>query len=196
MRGSWYGDNRDLAKWATLLHLAQAHGIQRVVQVAYLQANAPPMLEVGDVTTAVPAAVWRHFRDLHQIQGLARISGLDISVVDWPFSHRGRAQYAERLAKHLAELVGPKLVLLDPDTGIAPKSHDARHVMRGEVQGVWQSLGLRDWLVLYQHARREKGWVEHTHAELRACCGTEATIFRSRSAASDVVLFAAQKAAV
>jgi hypothetical protein len=73
LRDSWYGDNRDLVKWATLLHLAAEHGIQRIVQVAYLQGSQPPMLEADDVTTAVPSPVWRHFRDLHQIQGLAQI---------------------------------------------------------------------------------------------------------------------------
>jgi hypothetical protein len=126
-----------------------------------------------------------HFRDLHQIQGLARLSGFHISVIDWPFSHRGRTEYAEGLAKHLAELGSPKVVLLDPDTGIAPKS-----------QSVWQTLGERDWLLLYQHARRAKGWVEDTRAEFNACCdSTQATIFRSRSA-PEVVFFAAQKAAV
>ena len=112
LRDTWYSDNRDLVKWATLLHLAAKHEIQRVVQVAYFQSTSPPVLEVGDSTSPMPSAVWQHFRDLHQVQGLARISGLDISVIDWPFSHHGRLEYAERLTKHLTELGNPKLVLL------------------------------------------------------------------------------------
>jgi hypothetical protein len=197
MRDTWYSDNRDLVKWATLVHLARKHEIHRIVQVAYLQASPTPVLEAGDLTSPIEPAVLRHFRDLNQVQGLARIAGLDILVIDWPFSHRGRTVYAERLSDYLAEINSPKLVLLDPDTGIAPRSHDARHVTRGEVQGVWQALRKRDWLLLYQHARRSKEWVEVTQAEFAACCdGTQASVFRSRSTAPDVVLFAAQKAAV
>jgi hypothetical protein len=196
LRESWYGDNRDLVKWAALLHLASEYAVQCIVQVAYLQSSNPPILEAGNVETAVPSAVWRHFRGLQQIQNLARVCGLTISLVDWPFSHRVRAQYAERLTKLLAEQGSPKLVLLDPDTGLAPERYDARHVTRADVKSVWHTLGHRDWLLLYQHARRSKGWVEDTHAEFRACCADEATIFRSRSTARDVVLFAARKLAI
>lgn len=181
-------------KWGAVLHLATQHDIRRILQVAYFQASSPPVLEADGVASPMPLAVWRHFRDLHQVQGLARTSSLDISVIDWPFSHRGRAEYSERLVKHLAELGGPKLVLLDPDTGIAPKSYDARHVTRQEVAAAWHSLRPRDWLLLYQHARRSKSWVQDTLAEFNTCCGgARATILRSRSAAPNVVLFAAAR---
>jgi hypothetical protein len=182
-------------KWGALLHLAANHEIRKILQVAYLQVSSPPVLEADSTASALPLAVWQHFRDLHQVQGLARASGLEISVLDWPFSHRGRAEYGERLIKHVAGLGGPKLVLLDPDTGIAPKNYDGRHVTRQEVTAVWHSLRPRDWLLLYQHARRSKTWVQDTLAEFNACCSdAEATIFRSR-AAPDVVLFAVSRTA-
>ncbi len=194
MRETWYSDNRDLVKWGALLHLATQHDIGRIIQVAYFRASSPPALEADGVAIPKPLAVWRHFRDLHQVQGLARTSRLDISVIDWPFSHRGRADYSERLVKHLVELSGPKLILLDPDTGIAPKNYGARHVTRAEVSAVWHSLRPHDWLSLYQHARRSKGWVQDTLTEFNACCGgAQATVLRSRGAAPDVVLFAAAR---
>ena len=183
-------------KWGALLHIANQYEIRRILQVAYFQPSSPPVLEADSSVIPLSVAVWQHFRDLHQVQGLAHASQLEISVLDWPFSHRGRAEYGERLVKHLAEFDGPKLVLLDPDTGIAPKNYDGRHVTVQEVTAVWHSLLPRDWLLLYQHARRSKTWAKDTLDEFNACCGgAKATIFRLPSAAPDVALFAAAKAA-
>ena len=107
------------------------------------------------------------------------------------------AEYTEKLVKHLATLASPKIVLLDPDTGIAPKHFNARHVTADEVRAVWEALEPHDWLVLYQHARRSKTWLADTVAEFNACCsGTDASIFRSQETAPDVALFAARRVAV
>jgi len=163
--------------------------------VAYFQASSPPVLEADGATSPLPLPVWQHFRDLHQVQGLAHASGLEISVVDWPFSHRGRGEYGERLVKHVSELGGPKLVLLDPDTGLAPKHYDARHVTREEVAAVWQSLRFQDWLLLYQHARRSQTWAQDTLAEFRECCGDARVLILRSRVAPDVVLFGAERAA-
>jgi hypothetical protein len=84
------------------------------------------LLEAGGVTALIPSTVWRHFRDLHQVRGSPGSPDSTFSVVDWPFSHRSRTEYAKRLTVHLAEVRRPKLVLLDPDTGIASRSSDAR----------------------------------------------------------------------
>ena len=51
-----------------------------------------------------------------------------------------------------------KVVLLDPDTGIAPSKQTGDHIGLDEIRSVWEALCRRDWLVLYQHGRRVKGW--------------------------------------
>ena len=51
-----------------------------------------------------------------------------------------------------------KVVLLDPDTGMEPTRRTESHVGRDEIEEVWRALSSHDWLVLYQHQRRESGW--------------------------------------
>src|SRR5271169_3122065 len=41
MRDRWYGDNRDLVKWATLLHLAHTNRVGTILQVAMYRADKP-----------------------------------------------------------------------------------------------------------------------------------------------------------
>lgn len=196
MREQWYSDHRDLVKWGAVLHLAAANGISRAIQVAYLQASSHPELEIDNVRTQLPGPVWSHFRSLDQIQGLARLATIEISIVDWPFTHRTRNDFSQRLVKHLVELGSSKLVLLDPDTGFAPKTFNSRHVTHQEVAAVWDCLDAADWLVLYQHARRSKEWVTETRAQFSACCaGSQVQTIRAPACAADVVLFASGKLA-
>ena len=104
MRDTWYADNRDLVKWGSVLWLTSAHDVKRVVQVAYLQPSRSPDLEVDGARQPMPASIWRHFRDLQNISHLAAAAKVQISIVDWPFTHRDRTGFNERLIKHLATI--------------------------------------------------------------------------------------------
>ena len=40
MRDQWYGDNRDLLKWSTLLHVALRERLSAILQLALHRPNA------------------------------------------------------------------------------------------------------------------------------------------------------------
>jgi len=88
------------------------------------------------------------------------------------------------------------IVFLDPDTGIAPKRSDHKHVGYSELEDVFSQLRTGDWLVFYQHRHRRKEWVRERSMEFAntlSLLPQQVTTFSS-PLASDVVLFAAQKA--
>ncbi|MFH0979919.1 MAG: DUF6569 family protein [Planctomycetota bacterium] len=72
MRDQWYGDNRDVVKWAVLVHLAETHQLKKILQVAfYRPSDTVPMLTAGRRRAPISPAVINHFRNLEQIGGLA-----------------------------------------------------------------------------------------------------------------------------
>src|SRR3990170_4422254 len=99
MRDRWYGDDRDLLKWATLIHLAHANRIGTILQVAmYRQNEAPQLLKDGKPIT-FPPAVQSHFpRHLDDISRLAREARVTIEVFKQPFARPSTA-YFDSLAK-------------------------------------------------------------------------------------------------
>lgn len=194
MRHIWYGDDRDLVKWGVLLHLARQHRIGLLVQVAFLRPSEFGMLEKDLEEIPIPGLVWEHFRDLHDIEELARRAGIEIRLLDAPFEHRSRSAFISSVKQDLETLSEPKVVLLDPDTGIAPEKYDAKHVTADEIAKIWASLGAGDWLVHYQHQRRSAAWLDDTREEFRMAIGAPAvSTFRGPNVASDVAFFAAAK---
>jgi len=96
--------------------------------------------------------------------------------------------------RELAGLVNSKVVFLDPDTGIEPKNPGSTHVLLSEITDVWTWLKRKDWLVLYQHAFRQKGWQERQCGKFeKACNNTPAQIFQCPGLAHDVAFFAARR---
>ena len=158
MRDQWYGDNRDLVKWSVLVHLARREAVSAILHVAmYRPGPAPAPLVTAHGKVDPPAEVFRHFRDLDDIQRLGVATGLAIEVVKEPFTDRiayfGRV--CERVKRRRG---GPMLVLLDPDIGLAPETHGPEHVTSTEVARVFEVLRPGDLLVCYQHARKQKDW--------------------------------------
>jgi len=89
-----------------------------------------------------------------------------------------------------------KAVLLDPDTGLAPKTASRKHVTGDEVEKIWKELKRGDWLVLYQHASRKSIWTPKGRKRFADACGLEVRkvqVFRSPGIASNVAFFAVQK---
>jgi hypothetical protein len=194
VRDIWYGDNRDIVKWGTLLHIARAHSIGLVVQIAFLRPSDLGGLESDSREIPIPGEVWEHFRDLHNIQGLATRAGVEIRVLDAQFEQHGRSPFVSGVVSDLEALPARKVVLLDPDTGIAPKKYDAKHVTADEIAMVWAALGPGDWLVHYQHRRHTISWLDETREEFRAAVsGQTVHTFRGPKVAPDVAFFAAPK---
>jgi hypothetical protein len=195
MQERWFADNRDLVKWATLLHIAREQSIRTIVQVPYLRSEAQmPSVRVGDADVSIDPTVWRFFRDVRRIEELGVTAGITIRVIAEPFISRARAAYVEHVFRAIADATHPLLVFLDPDTGLEPQQVGAAHTTTQEVRDSWTALAAGDWLALYQHARRTKTWIEDVRTQFAdACDGANVTVARSADVGTDVAFFAARK---
>lgn len=203
MQDRWYSDDRDLVKWATLLHLARAHAAECIVQVVFRQTGPDwrgAMLTSGRRRVPIPKEIWEHFpRDVARVRDLAVMTGIQIRVLNELFRHAHRADYVGRVAGQIRDAEdGRKIVFLDPDNGIAPRHANGRHVTSAEVAQFWSILQPEDWLVLYQHRQRHARWLERTRAQFADACSSSAErvqIFTCREIAHDVAFFALRKPA-
>src|SRR5258707_3431056 len=196
MQTQWYADKRDLVKWGALVHLCRTGNLKTIVQIPFKQENEifhnAYTLSVDDDATAFPAKVWEHFRNLDHIQALAKPTNLTIHVVCDEFCHENRERYLEKIRVVLAKMNGqPKVVFLDPDTGIEPQKAKAKHVRIDEVKAIWKWLRPGDWLMLYLHALRNIGWEKSQMKRFRtACDNSKVVTVHSKEIAHDVVFFA------
>lgn len=195
MQDIWYGDNRDLVKWGTLVHLAHRERITQIIQVAFLRRGLRFHLETSQGEVPIADEVWEHFRNVESVQSLETSSELGIQVITQPFDPSNRQDYVDNVTNILRQQEHQKkVVLLDPDTGIEPQRAEAEHVKEDVIRQVWETLIDGDFLVIYQHRFRKTDWrnVKKRQFE-QACSGIEAEVFESRRIASDVVFFAAEK---
>lgn len=195
MRDQWYGDNRDLVKWSALVYLARREAVSAILHVAmYRPGSAPAPLATAHGKVDPPAEVFRHFRDLDDIQRLGVATGLAIEVVKEPFTDR--IAYFGRVCERVrAPRGGSLLVLLDPDVGLAPEIHGPEHVTSTEVAAVFAALRPGDLLVCYQHARRQKDWrgrARRAFANAPGLPSFEVEVLQSE-VARDVLLLAVKK---
>lgn len=215
MRDRWYSDKRDLVKWGSLVHLAKAHKLETILQVAFYVADDKNyQLQTRNGTVDFPAVVWEHFRDLDGIKGLSLPSNLHIKVFKEPFVRDTkrktaktdfRTEYLKLLLAKIKDLRASRLlVFLDPDTGIAPERPSTKHVNAKEIQDVFVAMKPGDWLVLYQHARRETNWRQKTLKQFARAVGRSVGRIQTFSSptvqsgqnlplAHDVILFAVGK---
>jgi len=196
MRTQWYGDKRDLVKWGTLIHLCKTEGIETIIQVPFLREQEfSHELVVETEAVPFPKAVWDHFRDLKHIALLGSRSGLTIEVFPLAFNHSHRGVYIAELCARISRMnAEPKVVFLDPDTGLEPRKASANHVTIDEIETVWKNLQPRDWLVLYQHSLRKTSWENSQRKRFQNACGrSKVKTFHCKDMAHDVVFFAASK---
>jgi len=91
------------------------------------------------------------------------------------------------------KIAKPKVVLLDPDTGMAAKP-GAQHVGPDDIHSMWEALRPADWLVVYQHASRQRGWAERARKVFMRSCGVSAAVvLTAPRIAWDVVFVGAKK---
>lgn len=197
MRDKWYGDNRDLVKWTTLVHIARACKLRSILQVPYWRPESEeelPRIVFSNSKIVVTREVWGFFRDIRKIVDLGDEVGISIGVIMDEFNPGERAVYLRCVRKHIAKVASPVLLFLDPDTGLQPKHVSAKHTTFEEVKDCWATLRPRDWLVLYQHARRQPGWEKPVEADLaRLCNGARVKVARSEKIGKDVLFLCAEK---
>lgn len=182
MRHQWYADGRDLIKWGVLLHLAKSWDLKRIIQVAYLRPDDPrPTLGCQNETIPLNDLVWSHFRDIRDIERLAKSSKIEIELIETPYDPRAKDEYSLRVvSRYSAKSKTPTVVFLDPDTGIAERNARPEHVTSTEVSKIWRALDSSHWLVLYQHSNRHKDWVTNKRNEFtRAIDSSDIKTFRA-----------------
>ncbi len=198
MQPLWYGDRRDRVKWGALVYLADEYKLNLVVQVAYCRDidKARRTMEVGDGSwVPIPEAVWKHFSDLQNIRKLGRKTGKEIIVIDMLFEARQRREYVDSVVDELRRFSKPKLLFLDPDTGIEPKSKSGGpgHTTVRDIERFWAALRSGDVLAVYQHAPRRADWVPGKQQLQSACQDSPVHWIRSIPVAGDVAMLWAQK---
>jgi len=209
MRDLWYGDKRDLVKWATLVGLAQRYQMRHILQVLYYRKCTWQGIEIDGENFELPQNVIEHFRDVSKI--CAMKGELAIEVVQEAFSNAGRKAYFETVKAAIEERsTSPGIVFLDPDTGLEPRagadtghSHRCKakseHVCEFELANLWKLLSGDDLLVFYQHRIRERGWREAKRKQFARALGlrdSEAENVRVAFAdriANDVAFYFLQK---
>jgi hypothetical protein len=194
MRDQWYADNRDLVKWGALVHLAEQYGIQIIVQVAYYRADdkITELIVDDQPPVKLPSGVWKHFRNLELIRSLENDVNIKIDVLNDPFERT--EAYHQNILNRIEVHQETKIVFLDPDTGLAPKKPKLEHVLKEELQHLWNSLRKNDWLVLYQHKWRDKDWRRKAEEEFKKVCTFAGEFHSYRSERpSNVMLLCAKK---
>ena len=198
MRDEFFGDKRDLVKWAAIIYLSKTHNINNVLWVPYKRPSnfGYYSLTVDNIPTSFPEEVLKHFRHLHQIKGLGLNAGMNIDVFDREFK-KPRESYTNAVMKRVSSYDEGLIVFLDPDTGIAPASgYDLKHVTGPELAKIYESMHKGDFLVLYQHASRVHDWVAKAKAEycdaLNVTCKDVHTI-SGFTIAPDVVFLAVER---
>jgi hypothetical protein len=181
-------------KWGTLAHIAERERLQLIVQVPYPRRGPRPSLRTSDREVAIQPAVWDFFRDLSAVEELGKTLGRKVVVIPDIFDPRQRQRYNQAVIDRLGSLPAPKVVLLDPDTGLASGRPSAKHVTPADVQVIWNAINRDDWLVLYQHASRTKTWRTDARRRFAAICGVqECEEFTAPDISWDVVFLAVRK---
>lgn len=194
MRDEWYGDNRDLVKWGSLLTLAERYAVRHILQVLYYRPTRWNQLEIDGESFELPAAVIAHFRCATRISHIQCPTMIEVV----PDVLGDRAEFQRILIDRVrTRTVFPSIVFLDPDTGLEPRSPGLEHVLDSEAADLWRYLRDGDLLALYQHQTNRAGrpWVEPKKVQFERALGIAqgAAKVAQSPIAKDVVLFYVQK---
>jgi len=171
MKAEWYGDPRDLVKWAVLLHIADRFSCNHILQVLYLQSTKWGKIRIGDSEISLNQAVIDHFRSP------SNVSNLDCNVVIETLHEkelRDHGEYLQFVLNRISQRTKhPSVIFLDPDTGLEPSKSKPRleHVRAIDLQKIWDRCVSGDVLVLYQHAFRSKNWLEEKKRQFEEVLG-------------------------
>jgi len=193
MQGLWYGDRRDRVKWGALAHLVDRFDLASILQVAYFRDGAERLLKTDLGEHPIPAEVWKHFADLAAIERLSEALGVEIRVYGEVFDPRKREEYIVGVLSAAGQRPRPRLLFLDPDTGIEPGSLKPEHASSSEIARLWKALDLGEVLAVYQHAPHEAAWVAQSVQRMaKVCDGIDVRSIQG-TVAGDVAILWARK---
>ncbi len=191
MQPIWNGDRRDRVKWGAIYHLVVQYSIHDIVWVLFHRDETERHLETNAGTIPIPEPAWAHFSDVDRIRDLFG-EERTVRIFENPFDQRRRREYASDLLIFLRTVPRPRLVFLDPDTGIASGRAGIQHVTEQEIAELWNTLDSGDMLVVYQHAARRKNWQANArHLFKRACGGARVEAITGRNIAADIAILCA-----
>ncbi|MBU0743997.1 MAG: hypothetical protein KKE11_01305 [Gammaproteobacteria bacterium] len=193
MRPEWYGDKRDLLKWAVLYHIAAEFNSDILLQVAFFRESKYSEVRMNGKERDIPKDILSHFRNLYNIYNMN--FKCEIHLFDELFDNRG--VYLKALLKKIIGYKGKrKIIFLDPDTGLEPQKTKSclKHVLEDEVKKIWEAMDPKDVLVVYQHKTNMAGepWKDSKREQLAKTINTikEAVkIAQGPKIADDVVFF-------
>jgi len=188
VREYYFSDHRDLIKWSVLLHLVREHKLKTIVWTPYLRPEDElHSFHFPNEPVPVTNNVWDFFRGIQRIKKLLEREGVVVKIIEEMFNHTKRTACSDNLRRHLNGCARSLLLFLDPDTGLEPSVAKKVHVTKCGVKRAWSDLRRGDWLVLYQHARREKGWINTVRGQLKEICeGVDVDVAHSKKIAKDV----------
>jgi len=174
MRHEFVGDDRDLFKWSLILDLAEPDKT-----VVYVPMARPDERLRSANDHHLRDDVKRYFRE-NRMNAVEAMCPSRISVASWDhYTNENREAYFDGVCRLLARDVSgtPRVVFLDPDTGMEPPRSSAKHVhvRDASLKDVWQSMRRDDILVVYQHAPLSKkdGWIAERKAQFAGAIGVE-----------------------
>lgn len=196
MRDKWYGDNRDIVKWSSILKTAVDNEILNILHVAYYQKSPPVQVEIGGNRFELQKEIWKHFRDIDNIRRIKKVNGKTINIEVILDQFKERNEYLSNVLNRIKRNTKPFICFLDPDTGLEPpKSINLNHVLNNELSEVWKVLPNKSILIFYQHRNRNKDWIDEKKEQFATCIKrpTDSVDVTKSSIANDVVLFIATK---
>lgn len=193
MKPEYYGDKRDLIKWAILYHITEQFNCKRILQIAYYRESRFGNVVLDGKEKEIPTEILEHFRNLQSVTKIK--SDFKVEVFDELF--KSRKDYLESVKAKIEKHSQEKLVLfLDPDTGLETKKPKMEHVLKKELYALWADLKPGSFLVFYQHRFRNKDWKKIRRKELAECLKlgeNHVKIAEGPDIANDVVFYYIQK---
>lgn len=193
MKPEYYGDKRDLIKWAVLYHIAEQFNCKIILQIAYYRDSRFGNVVLDGKEKEIPSEILEHFRNLQNVTKIK--SDFKVDVFDELF--KNRKEYLKsvkaKIAKHNQERL---IVFLDPDTGLETEKPKMEHVLKTELCELWGDLKSGSFLVLYQHQFRNKNWKNIRRGQLSGYLDLvveRVKIAEGPDIANDVVFYYIQK---
>ncbi|MHC1791135.1 hypothetical protein [Solidesulfovibrio sp.] len=196
MKNTWYGDNRDIVKWSTLISLSRSNKFGTILYVPYLRDSVFGNITIDNRKFDVRAEVVSHFRDVLKVKLLTENPSIEILADQF----NNRLTYKSLILDFIQKNSDKKdyILFLDPDTGLEPANHPSLcHVLDNELREIWNKVPGGCVVACYQHKtnRNANPWIVGKQRQFAEAIGVNvgAVKIASGAIANDVAIFYAHK---